>query len=65
MSGIVLLGMFISFHLILILPSTLCRYNYAHFTNEETDTQIKGFALGDIVINGIINLMAQFNGSQP
>ena len=39
-SGVVLLGKFISSHLILILPS-LCTYDYAHFTNEETDTQIK------------------------
>lgn len=28
------LGKVISSHLILILPSTLCRYNSAHFTNE-------------------------------
>lgn len=27
------LGKVISSHLILILPSTLCRYNFAHFTN--------------------------------
>ena len=28
------LGKVISSYLILILPSTLCRYNFAHFTNE-------------------------------
>lgn len=61
-SGTVLLGKFISSHLIVILPATL-GVDHAHLTNKETHTQKSDFSQGDRAASGTISFWPQSSRS--